>query len=217
VIYLYAITEATAELPACAGLEDAALRLASTAEVAGLYSIHERIEPRPQPELLWRHEQVVEAAMKSGPALPARFGTTFPDDQALRLALERDGEHLRRQLERMRGCVELAVRVGLPGKRDSTPSDGRTYLEDKLARHRRHQTIVRETLAPLAELAEHARSSESSRSEGEEVCASYLVRSDWVERFAEEVRRLAASNPELWLSCTGPWPPYSFVELEEAA
>lgn len=216
-IYLYAIIESTAGVPACTGLEDAPLQLAGSTMVAALYSTHQQLDPRPQPEQLWRHEQVVEAAMKSGPALPARFGTIFADDQALRGALERDGDHLRRQLERMRGCVELAVRVGLPNGHEPTPRDGRAYVEAKLNQQRRQQAIVNQTLAPLAELAVGARSRADTPSEREEVCASYLVRSDWVERFAEEVKRLAADNPELWLSCTGPWPPYSFVELEEAA
>jgi hypothetical protein len=62
----------------------------------------------------------------------------------------------------------------------------------------------------------HART-EEGRSQGEVVCASYLVPSDGVERFAEQVRVVADRHPELWLSCTGPWPPYSFVELEVAA
>ena len=52
---------------------------------------------------------------------------------------------------------------------------------------------------------------------GEVVCASYLVPTDGVERFAEQVRTVADRHPELWLSCTGPWPPYSFVELQVAA
>jgi hypothetical protein len=154
--------------------------------------------------------------MKGGPALPVRFGTTFTDEHALLAELERHGEALRAQLERLRGCVELAVRVGLATADDSVVQDGRSYVETKLTRRHVQQEIVQETLAPLAEFAVHART-EEGRSQGEVVCASYLVPSDGVERFAEQVRVVADRHPELWLSCTGPWPPYSFVELEVAA
>jgi hypothetical protein len=216
VIYLYAITEGGAVVPPGNGLQDAELRLARSAEVTGIYSEHEELEPRPRPDALWRHEHVIEEAMKSGPALPARFGTTFEDESALRAELERHGEALRAQLERLRGCVELAVRVGLTDAEASPVRDGRAYVETRLTRRRTQQEIVRETLAPLGEFAVHART-EEARSQGEVVCASYLVPSDGVQRFAEQVRAIADRHPELWLSCTGPWPPYSFVELEVAA
>jgi uncharacterized protein (DUF934 family) len=94
--------------------------------------------------------------------------------------------------------------------------DGRSYLQARLTRRLRQQEILLETLAPLAEFAVHARS-DDGRSHSEVVCASYLVPSEDVERFAQQVRGVADRNPELWLSCTGPWPPYSFVELEAAA
>jgi hypothetical protein len=216
VIYLYAITEPSAGSPPCRGLEDAELRLTQSARVAGIYSEHHGLEPRPRPDALWRHEHVVEAAMKSGPALPVRFGTTFDDEDALRRELERHAERLRGQLEGLRGCVELAVRVGVSDGDEPAARDGRSYLQTKLTRRRKQQEIVRDTLAPLAEFAVQARS-EEGRSEREMVCASYLVPSDGVEGFAEQVRAVADRNPELWLSCTGPWPPYSFVELEAAA
>lgn len=215
-IYLYAITEPSIALPLWTGLDGAPLRLAQASEVAGIYSAHERIEPQPEPGTLWRHEQVVEAAMRTAPTLPVRFGTTFADDHALVAVLEREGERIHDQLRRMLGCVELAVRVGLAEGPAPAPRDGRGYVEAKLARRRRQQAVARETLAPLRELAVLARAQES-RSADDELCASYLVRSHAVEEFAEQVRLLADQNPELWVSCTGPWPPYSFAELEEAA
>ena len=217
-IYLYAITEPLVPAPRCAGLGDAEVQVLRVAEVAGLYSRHEQLDVRPEPELLWRHEQVVEAAMGAGPTLPVRFGTTFADERALASSLEREGERLSRRLDRVRGCVELAVRVGrVESPPHTAPAhDGREYVASKLERLRRQQAIVRDTLRPLGDLAVQARHANSG-SEDEVVCASYLVQRDHVTRFSESVTHLAERNPELWLSCTGPWPPYSFSGLEEAA
>lgn len=40
---------------------------------------------------------------------------------------------------------------------------------------------------------------------------AYLVDADAVTAFADRVRALQAEHPGADLSCTGPWPPYSFV------
>lgn len=213
-IYLYAITEPSAAAPAGTGFDDAPLEMARSAHVAALYSTHQSLERRPQSDALLRHERVVEAAMRQGATLPARFGTTFVSDDELRVAVDRADDRLGRQLQRVRGCVELAVRVGLPDSPDPPSRDGRGYLQAKLAQRRELKAIFGETLAPLARLAIRMRRAEG-RSDGNFVCASYLVRDDLVERFADEVRLLADRHEDLWLSCTGPWPPYSFVEVEE--
>ena len=42
--------------------------------------------------------------------------------------------------------------------------------------------------------------------------ASYLVPEPELDRFKRVVSRLAADHPELAIVCTGPWPPYSFVD-----
>ena len=214
-IYVYAITESSAPVPTGSGFGGAPLRLTRSASVAALYSTHQAVERSPQRESLLQHEHVVEAAMRQGPALPARFGTTFVSDDSLLLAVERAGDRLRRGLQRVRGCVELAVRVGLPERRRAAPRDGRGYLQAKLADQREVEAISAATLAPLSELAVCARS-EANRADGNVLRASYLVHKDEVDRFADEVRLLDDRHPGLWLSCTGPWPPYSFAELEDA-
>lgn len=214
-IYLYAITEPHAALPEAPGLEDRPLRLVRAHEVAGLYSEHERAAFEPDAATLWRHDEVVEAAMADGAVLPARFGTTFADPSALSDVLERDQPQLRRALDRVRGCVELAVRVSAPAPPTDDPHGGREYVEARLARRRELGALTARTLVPLSE---HAVSSRHSGPTGDSstLTASYLVRTGEVRRFAEQVRQLADRHEELSVSCTGPWPPYSFVGGEPA-
>lgn len=217
-IYLYAITDREAAAPATLGLVEKEVQLVKAPEAAGLYSSHQQLEIRAQADMLWRHEQVVEAAMEAAPTLPVRFGTTFENKATLLSLLTREGARLRRQLDAVRGCVELAVRVGLAeaGPDAAASKDGRGYLEAKLVKRHRQEAIVRDALGPLRDWAVRERHAEG-RSDSEMICASYLVRSDQVNRFSEQVTLVAERNPELWLSCTGPWPPYSFATAEEAA
>jgi len=183
------------------------------ADVGVLYSHHDQAELQPDAELVWRHDAVIEAAMERGPALPVRFGTTLPDTEALVSALEPAAPRLRRQLEHVRGCVELAVRVGLPTPTRETPRDGREYVQLRLSDHRTIRTAAEQTLVPLDELAVCSR---HATGDAATLKASYLVREDDVRRFADAVRALGDRHGEFSLSCTGPWPPYSFVGKEAA-
>jgi gas vesicle protein GvpL/GvpF len=59
-------------------------------------------------------------------------------------------------------------------------------------------------------LGELARAS-TARNTKAGIAAAYLVAAGDVESFAATVRTLQDEHPALDLSCTGPWPPYSFV------
>jgi hypothetical protein len=181
--------------------------------LAAVCSEHAELECRPDPDMLWRHEQVVECAMGSGAVLPARFGTTFSDLESLRVAVTAAGPWLCSQLDRVRGCVELAVRVGvaqLPEASERTRHSGREYLEAQLAGHRRREALAERTLVPLSRLAVGTRRRDAGGKQAGVIAASYLVREPEVAKFVDRVRLLQSEQAELSVSCTGPWAPYSF-------
>jgi hypothetical protein len=213
-IYLYAVTELDSAVPETLGLDDRPLRLLRSHQLAGLYSEHDRAGFDPAPDTLWRHDRVVEAAMRVSAVVPARFGTIFAERSGLAARLEAEQPRLHRALENVRGCVELAVRVGLPASPSPRTVSGQAYIEAKLARRHVRQAVAQETLVPLAQYACRYRVGAVS-SDTATLTGSYLVREPEVERFAGQVSELARRHGELSLSCTGPWPPYSFVEEEE--
>lgn len=210
-IYLYALTDAAARMPDCTGLADVPVQTVKSAGLSAIYSAHQTVDCRARPETLWRHDAVVEAAMRSGPTLPVRFGTTFEDTDPVLEVLRRQRPALRDRLERVRGCVELAVRVAVPAPEAASSPDGRAYLESRLASHRRREAVAERALEPLARLAVSMR--ERHAEARGVLAASFLVRAGDVESFVDEVRSLQRAG-ERSLSCTGPWAPYSFVERE---
>jgi len=174
-VYVYAIVEGSG-----ADVED--VRMLAHDGIAAAYKPVDEPPPATADEML-AHERVVEELMRGRALLPVRFGTTLPDEAALADLLERDGDTFRRLLGRVRGCVELSVRVrGEP---------------DRAAQ------LVR----PLAGLARDSVLAPRDDS----LAGAYLVPAEDVGAFAEEVRRLQDADSELDLSLTGPWPPYSFV------
>ena len=164
------------------------------------------------PEVLWRHEEVVEALMEDRDLLPVRFGTRVHDETAAARALGERHRELAGALERVRGAVELSLRV--IGQRDAaptTPSTGADYLRAKARSVAAHEDAVRTLHRPLASYA-RASTELPSRDSGEVLRAAYLVERGRVASFVERVGALQADNPEMRLLCTGPWPPYSFTE-----
>jgi hypothetical protein len=211
VIYAYAITEPTGALSAMRGLCEAALRTMRADGVQGVYSEHTELDLTPTTELLWAHEEVVDALMCNGPVLPLRFGTGLATAAELRQILQRSGAEFRRRLERVRGCVELAVRLGVPFEESMEQAvDGSDYMRTRLAAIHAGREAAERVLRPLAELATATAQSEPCAEPV--VKASYLIAAADLEDFASAVKRLQECNPDLSLSCTGPWAPYSFVQ-----
>jgi hypothetical protein len=168
-------------------------------------------------ESLWRREALIEGLMEERDLLPVRFGTLVPDDRAAASAVAERRDELLAGLERVRGAVELGLRVEPRESRESpakqgdgarqgdgaTPS-GREYLRAKLDRLEVARTL-HEPLALIARAAVVQPGRPLLR-------AAYLVDRGAVDEFVAAVRRLQQAHPELALLCTGPWPPYSFAE-----
>lgn len=205
-IDVYAITEAAAPEPPDAGLE----RVVS-GELAGVFARMSEVPEQISPEALWRHERLVEALMAQGPVLPLRYGTVLDDEPALERVIAERSEEFSRLLETVRGRVELALRVlaeqGPPAPAGEAAS-GREYMEALAARRRRADDAAA-ALEPLAAVAEAARKGEAG---GDDLARwAFLIDRDRLPEFNSTLEELREAHPELRLTCTGPWPPYSFV------
>jgi Gas vesicle synthesis protein GvpL/GvpF len=211
VIHVYGFVSAPAPVPPVVGLDGAPVEAHVLGPVAAVVSRHPD-GPAATQDAVLRHAEVVEAAMRAaGAVLPARFGAGYPDEKALGLAVRERAHTLRDGLERVRGCVELGVRVLAPEPEGRPPADGAAYMQSRL-----RETAERRWIAAWVHgaLSEQARESTFRvPHEGRTVLvASYLVPERSQEAFERRVQELAPAREELAFFCTGPWPPYSFVE-----
>jgi hypothetical protein len=208
VIALYAITDDPAPPPPdLAELE--------VVPVDGLAAVCTRAqEPEFSAEAFWRHEEVVEALMEDRDLVPVRYGTRLEDEGAVARAVEERREELATALQRVRGAVELSVRVMATGKRPPVPPaaddvSGAEYMRSRASGEADRDRASRALHEPLSSLA---RASAEGRTRPQELFRwAYLVERDSVDAFAAAVARLQDEHPELSILCTGPWPPYSFV------
>jgi Gas vesicle synthesis protein GvpL/GvpF len=218
-IWLYALTDnPTAGLPEVAGHGARPLSQTSTSQLAGIWSTWSPDRPSvSNQEALWRQEAVLEALMRDRAVLPLRYGTVLEGvDELLSMMIGRQ-EEWRRALDRVRGCVELGVRASVrpppaavPASSSATES-GTEYLRRRGVEHERAQAVAGAVHAPLAAVAS---TSDTNLGAGAPplFAASYLVPDPELDRFKRVLSRLTVDHPELAIVCTGPWPPYSFVD-----
>jgi hypothetical protein len=176
------------------------------------------------------HDGVLSQVLGAAPLVPLRFGAVFRDEAGVReMLLEREGE-FRDALERLRGHVELGVKVFLvdaaPGD-EAKPASGREYLLQKQRARDAATTVQTEALEQVRELHEHLSSLAdgsranppqpqelSGRREPMLLNAAYLVRTDEQPEFTAAADDHGDGRLEVVV--TGPWPAYNFVEPEEA-
>jgi len=166
-------------------------------------------------EALWRHEEIVEALMADRDLLPVRYGTRLEDEGVVARAIEERRDELAAALDRVRGAVELSVRVvaagsAPAGRQAADPRSGAEYLRLRARADASRERAARALHEPLAQLART--SAEAPPRPPELFRAAYLVERGGIESFAAEVAALQEANPGLSILCTGPWPPYSFAE-----
>ena len=217
-IWLYALTDnPAAELPDIAGHGAHPLGQTCTAELAGIWSEWSPRRPSvSDQEALWHQEAVLEALMNDRAVLPLRYGTVLKNvDELLNMMIGRQ-EEWSRALSRVRGCVEMGVRASARAL-DAVPAlssrgePGAEYLRRRGVERERAQAVAGTVHAPLAEVAS---TSDTNMRAGVSAlfAGSYLVPELELDRFKRAVNRLSADHPELAIVCTGPWPPYSFVD-----
>ncbi|MGW4021600.1 GvpL/GvpF family gas vesicle protein [Streptomyces sp. NPDC005009] len=234
-LYVYGITPAGVRTPRTPGVDGAPVRLlAESGLCAAVSDAPAKLRPRRRD--LLAHQAVLDELAAQGPLLPMRFAVLSPEPDALLSQLRSDAAHLAKQLDGVRGCVELNVKGAVvPGcfadlvRRDEhlrelarrtrrrPDYEANVRLGEALARAVRREAwrAAREVLAQLTPLAVRT---VRGPTDGEHVLStSFLLRSADERRFREVVAARARDHGDrLALSVTGPLPCYSFVDPRPA-
>jgi Gas vesicle synthesis protein GvpL/GvpF len=177
------------------------------------------------------HHEVVAWVASDGPVVPLRLATIYPDDTTIRALLAERHAELATLLQRFRGTQEWGVRVYLEPWADRAhdgpcaaaarhPGDGDLAVWEP--RWQRSQACAADIDHALSSLASAVRRHAAPDPrfgdiEGWMVLnAVYLVDSQRVDEFTGLVLKLAIEHAALRADITGPWPPYSFAEPQEA-
>ncbi len=238
--YLYGIISAREErTPAGHGVADAELHLITNDAVAAVVSPLLHTKVRPERRHLAAHQQVLAELMEQEALLPVSFGTVAASAAGVRKFLAANRKALAAQLERVRGKVEMGVRVTwdvpnifeyfvdrhdeLRQARDRLfGAQGAPAHDEKLAIGRLFERLLeedREAHATRVEEKLAARCSflrrDKCRAEKEVMNLACLVGRQYLADFEEAVFAAARDfDNSFAFDYNGPWPPYHFVELD---
>lgn len=200
------------------------LDVVAATHVAALASPWDTTRAAGEAELL-DHHRVVQAVFERVACLPARFGSVFADEVALRARLAEREVDLASQLVRLGHRCELAITcawrdVGATPRASIAPASGRAYLERGLdqtrverARELRAAEIVACLLGELAVEPAFVRHRTCPRP-AVAVSMSALVTRDEIGEINSRLERLGAQLPDVTTIVQGPWAPYTFAVSE---
>jgi hypothetical protein len=179
-------------------------------------------------ENVFAHERVIGHVLAHTTPLPFRFGTVVT---AARLAsyVDSQREFLRTQLARVRGCVEMSVKIiwdaeAVKPKKTAAANESGAAARGRGAAFmatKRREILGDEALRAEAEgvaawlegrLGDAVREAEVSVRplEAMVLAAAHLVERARLEEYKERVERARLERAELHFLTSGPWPPYSF-------
>jgi hypothetical protein len=181
-------------------------------------------------DLMGHHELVTTLHERLNGAIPARLPTWLADGESLQRLLSDGRSDLAATLDRIHGKSEIALTAVWtaadedlpepePGPEPEPATPGRRYLlgrQRALAGSDRKRRRSRE----LADQLEHLAGSELVEVR-RQVCpsttialsAALLVPRASASRVKARLRRI---EPDVRILVNGPWPPYSFVEIERS-
>ncbi len=183
------------------------------------------------------HEQLLEHVMRTASAvLPMKLLTLFSGDDRLVQDLTRQRKRLERAAAQVAGCDEYGLRlVALDGSAEppqgagvSKPASGTAFLERK----KQVRDVAREQASRRAAYAADvfdglsgvsrdavARPLQADDAERPLLDAAFLVARDEQQHFGAAAEALAAraADAHCLFKLTGPWPPYHFVQVDDAS
>jgi hypothetical protein len=216
-LHLYALAEHPAALAPVQGIDGSPLRLANiSSAVDAVVSDVATQASQPSEDAILAHAEVIEQlAVVNEALLPARFGRGYAGRDALAEAIKDRDAQIREALERVRGCVEIGLRVfdEAGGTNGAEGSSGREYMLRRLDEVRATERLAAELHERLAAAA-RASTSRVLATPQLLLSAAYLLPRAKVEPFQVAVEEAEHEWPDFTFVCTGPWPPYSFAVIE---
>ena len=239
VLYLYGITVADQLVCPLHGIGGAAVETVIEGRLAAVVSQLGPGKVRPQRANLATHHRILHDLAEERPVLPVVFGTLTGNDEELRRILRRNQDALASLLDRLRGKVEMGLKVywDLPNVFEYFVATCQELeaLRNRLFRPGRSPTV--EEKIELGELfvslLQQARDRHTQRVKealaaccvevrgidpGEErmiLKLACLVEKDRQAQWEAGVRQAALLFDDHYrFDYNGPWPPYNFADVD---
>jgi hypothetical protein len=225
-LYAYCLVEDPDAFDASTrGISGATVRLLQIDELAVLVTDFNADTIAVTRENALDHAAVVRSVLDRTTPLPFRFGTLVTEQQ-LRSYISARKPALQTRFAHVRGCVEMSVKIirELSDEIKTQVRDeittGTSFLEErrreilgseqKTAEAREIETWLHEQVGGLIRDEQVT----IRPSEKLVLAAAHLVERDKIGQYKEKTAAARKNRPELHFLFSGPWPPYSFANIE---
>ena len=229
-LYVYCLTAGIDALPpSLRGIGGGEVRLLKAGDFSVLVSDFAGEKPPVNRENVLAHAAVVRKVLEHSTPLPFRFGAVFTKEQIESFVAARH-DALTTRLDLVRGCVEMSVKVissATDGKRP--PEDHPPELQDKpgtsFLLEKRRELLGSEARAAEAQqiaswlqtqIGDVIRETQITTNLTDKLllATSHLVERGVVEQYRVKLKEARLERPELNFLVSGPWPPYSFANID---
>jgi len=231
-LYVYCLIEGLAHLDQLPnGISNAPVRTLAIDDLAVLVSDVDSDTVPVTRENALAHAAVVRSVLDRTTPLPFRFATLVAEQQ-LRSYVTSQKSALERRLAHVGGCVQMDFKVTWhlseaereqqsEGVLNVQQGAGTAFLKEKqreLFGDEHRKARVAELSALLHEhVAELVRDEQIALRPSQSVvlaAVSHLVERAHIQRYRERLNEALESRPELHFLVSGPWPPYTFANIE---
>jgi hypothetical protein len=225
-LYAYCVVEDLDTLDAgVRGISGAAVRLVKMDELGVLVSDSESDAVPVTRENALTHAAAVRSVLDRTTPLPFRFGTLVTEQQ-LSSYISARKPALLTNLALVRGCVEMSVKIiwQLPIDDDEEKSVAQGAGASFLAAKRRAIVGDKQRSAEATAISTWLHETVNGLTRDEKVTVrpaerlvistAHLVERAVVPKYRETMAMARQERPELHFLVSGPWPPYSFANIE---
>ena len=230
--YLYCVTDTNPNLEGdLVGLDGRAIELVNN---RNLFVVANRFEEDIVPvtrENVLQHEAIVRKAFSKTTVLPFRFGNLVTKS-GLESYLKTRETALLERLSQVRDCVEMSIKIIWQNSSELEPNSDDTIQDfDAVGAGTAFLMFKRQEFLGNERLEQEARELEVWLGNGVKdfvreqqvtieprqrlvVSASYLVERARLPDYRGELARLQAERTSLHFLASGPWPPYTFANID---
>ena len=208
------------------GISDAPVRLLNVDDLGVLVSDSPSDTVPITRDNAFAHAAVIRSVLDRTTPLPFRFGTLVTEQQLTSYISSRKPA-LQTNFAAVRNCVEMSVKIiwqlpmaQAPDTQPLTQGAGTTFLAQK----RRELAGDERRSAQAEEIATWLKETVTGLTRDERVTvrpaqklvlsAAHLVERPAVPEYREKLATARQARPELHFLLSGPWPPYSFANIE---
>lgn len=226
-LYVYCLVEGIDALSGPVhGIAGAPVRLEEIEGLGVLVSNFDDDAVPVTPENAMDHAAAVRSVLDRTTPLPFRFATLVTEQQ-LRSYIAARKPALETNLSLVRDCVEMSVKIIWEISRDKEEESSQTEqgVGTAFLAAKRREIVGSELRAAQAkEISAWLQKSVSSLTRGEKVStqpserlfltAAHLVPRANLKQYREKTAQGREERPDLHFLLSGPWPPYSFTNIE---